>query len=161
MADSDCLEREEEVLVELVKEEVLVEPVKSNPQNEHQPASTPTITPAPNEDRPQERRTCTVSCRVQDIIYSRGTSSSRPTDPTIPQGIQLPPVPPIAKTSHFEGEESPAAILLLENDLLDMDEELAMVLETAKAEALEPTSFVDMQQCTVDQQSWSGSKILE
>ena len=37
-------------------------------------------------------------------------------------------------------------MLLLENDLLDMDEELAMVLEMAEAEALKPTSFADMQQ---------------
>ena len=74
--DSDDLEREEEVLVEPVKKKILVKPVKSNPQNEHQPASTPTITPAPDEDRPQECHTRTVSCRVQDIINGRGNSSS-------------------------------------------------------------------------------------
>ena len=62
-------------------------------------------------------------------------------------------MPTIAKTSHFEGEESPAAMLLLENDLLDMDEELVMVLKTAKAEALESTSFMDMQQC-LDKLDW-------
>ena len=56
-------------------------------------------------------------------------------------------MPPITETSYFEGEESPAAMLLLENDLLDMDEELAMVLETAKAEALKPTSFANVQWC--------------
>ena len=38
-------------------------------------------------------------------------------------------------------------MLLLENNLLDMDEELAMVLETAKAEALKPTSFANVQWC--------------
>ena len=76
MADSDHLEGEEEALVEPVKEEVLVEPVKSNPQNEHQPASTPTITPTPDKDQPWECCTHTVSHRVQDIIDGRGTSSS-------------------------------------------------------------------------------------
>ena len=123
VANSEHLEGEEEVLVEPVKEEVLVEPVKSNPQNEHQPVSTPTITPIPDEDWPWECCTHTVSHRVQDIIDGRRTSSSQPTDPAILWGIQLPPVPPIAETSHFEGEESPTAILLLKNNLLDMDEE--------------------------------------
>ena len=36
-------------------------------------------------------------------------------------------------------------MLLLKNDLLDMDEELAMALKTAEAEALKPTSFADVQ----------------
>ena len=44
-------------------------------------------------------------------------------------------------------------MLLLENDLLDMDEELAMALETAKAEALKSTSFVDVQRCP-DKLDW-------
>ena len=44
-------------------------------------------------------------------------------------------------------------MLLLENDLLDMDEELAMVLETAKAEVLKPTSFVNVQWC-LDKLDW-------
>ena len=67
MVNSDCLEGEEEVLVK---------PVKSNPQNEHQPASTPTITPTPDKDQPQEHCTHMVSHGVQDIIDGRGTSSS-------------------------------------------------------------------------------------
>ena len=62
-------------------------------------------------------------------------------------------MPPIAETSHFEGDESPTVMLLLKNSLLDMNEELAMVLETAEAEALEPTSFTDVQWC-LDKSDW-------
>ena len=62
-------------------------------------------------------------------------------------------MPLIAETSHFEGDESRTVMLLLKNSLLDMDEELAMVLEIAEAEALEPTSFIGVQWC-LDKSDW-------
>ena len=62
-------------------------------------------------------------------------------------------MPPIAETSHFEGEKSLASILLHKNDLLDMDEELAMAAEMAESEALKPTSFTDVQHCP-DRVNW-------
>ena len=70
-------------------------------------------------------------------------------------------MPTIAETSHFEGNESCTVMMLLKNSLLDMDEELAMVLEMAGAEALKPTSFADMQQHPGEQQRRSTCQVWE
>ena len=138
------------------EEEVLVEPVRANPQNENPPKSpaipiqntqarTTHITPTPDENQPRERRIRSVSRRVQDIIDGRGTSSLRRTDPIIPRGVQLPSIPTIVEATQFEGEGTSNQMLALEEDLTNMDGELAMAAEVAEAEALEPTSFTDAQ----------------
>ena len=63
MADSDHLKGEEE--------EILIEPVKTNPQSKHQLAHIAPTTPIPDKDQPQEHCICMVSHRIQDIIDGR------------------------------------------------------------------------------------------
>ena len=68
-------------------------------------------------------------------------------DPKLTQGIQAPtlptvdePAPAIMGPTELEGEGiSEQIIAVLEDKLLDLDEELAMLTKTAEEEALEPS----------------------
>ena len=58
--------------------------------------------------------------------------------------MQVPaPLPAIVESAELEGKGTSKWIMALEEELLDLDEELAMVAKMAESEALEPTSFTD------------------
>ena len=98
--------------------------------------STPAETPAesePEENEPRARRTRKPSHRVLEILSGRAVSSSRPSDPIVAPGVQV----PTAVVEDPEGEETPDALMVV--DLV----EYAMVAEMSEAEGLEPRSLAE------------------
>ena len=95
------------------------------------------------DEAPRERRIRKPSQRIQDIISGKGVNSNRPSDPTLPQGIQA-SIPQIVEGMELEGEGSAEQLMAVTEDKAEsMTAELAMVSEMAEAEALEPNSLAD------------------
>lgn len=112
-----------------------------NPEHRIQGPVPPDDAP---EDVPRPSRARKPSQRVQDLIRGIGVTSNRRSDPRLARGVQAPTMPPVAEPSEFEGEGvSEQMMAVLEDELMDLDEELAMLVETAEAEALEPSSLAD------------------
>jgi hypothetical protein len=84
----------------------------------------------PVEEEPRARRTCKPSQRVLEILSGRAVTSSRPSDPVVAPGVQVP-------TAIVEEEETPNALMAV--DLV----EYAMVAEISEAEGLEPCSLAE------------------
>ena len=112
------------------------------------PSQNPILTPprvpspVPEPDPPAEKRIRKPSQRVLDILEGRGSSSNRPSDPVIAQGIQLPPVLP-AVVEHppnkvFEGEGQAEWIMAA-----DFAEEYSMLAEISDLEAFEPRTLAE------------------
>ena len=73
--------------------------------------------------------------------------------------MQVPsPLPAVIESSEPEGEGTSEWMMALEEELLNLDEELAMVAKMAKSKALEPTSFTNADQ-HLDQLDWK--KVME
>ena len=71
-------------------------------------------------------------------------TSNCQSDPTLTPGIQAPLLPTPVERSQFEGEGTLEQMMsVLEEVLMDCNEELAMVAEIAKVEALKPSSLTD------------------
>ena len=83
----------------------------------------------PEEDEPHTRRTRKPSRRVCEILSGHAMNSSRPSDPLVAPGVQVPT--DIA-------EETPK--LLMDVDLV----EYALVAEMSEVEGLEPQSLAEV-----------------
>ena len=105
--------------------------------------------PPPPNDPPCQPHIQKPSQHVQDLMHSIGITSNRQMDPKLTQGIQAPtlptmdePTPAIMGPAELEGEGISEQIMaILEDELLNLDEELVMLTETAEAEMLEPSSL--------------------
>lgn len=85
---------------------------------------------------------------IQDLIEGHGTTSARPSDPTVSAGIQLPPVVEEAPNQVLEGEGLADWMMLA-----DFEEEYAMAAEISEVEALEPRSLAEAK-CRPDWPLW-------
>ena len=86
------------------------------------------------------------SQRIQDLIQGIGVTSNRRQDPKLARGIQTPTIAAPIAEEHVvpEGEGiSDQMMSALDDELMDLDEEMAMLTETAEAEALEPASLAE------------------
>jgi len=87
----------------------------------------------PEENEPHARHTCKPSQCVLEILSGHAVNSSRPSDPLITPGVQV----PTAVVEEPEGEQTPDALMAI--DLIKH----AMVAETSEAEGLEPHSLAE------------------
>jgi hypothetical protein len=138
-ASAECLEGEDWDFVEPSPDSLTSAPSTSNDTS---PASASTAPPpvpaqpeAPPEDDVPSRCVRKPSQRIQDILAGRGVTSTRPSDPQLASGVQLPTVNENAK---LEGEGTADWMMAA-----DFAEEYAMAAEISDAEALEPRSLAE------------------
>ena len=84
----------------------------------------------PEENEPRTRHTRKPSQRVLEILSGRAVSSSRPSDPLVAPGVQVP-------TVVVEEHENPNMLMAV--DLV----EYALVAEMSEVEGLEPQSLAE------------------
>jgi hypothetical protein len=107
-----------------------------------------------------------TSQQVLDLISGKGLTSARPSDPKIPVGIQTPSVLSakqaiIEEPTMFEGAGiSDQIMTVLEEELMDLDEELAMVVMMAEVEGLDPMSLAEAK-CRPDWLDWQEAMVEE
>jgi hypothetical protein len=137
-ASVDRLEGEDWQFVETTTDELTSTPTPIFPTVATPPAQSEQIVSAPaedehEEDEPRAKRTRKPSQRVLEILSGRAVSSSRPSDPIIAPGIQV----PTAVVEEPEGEETPD-VLMADNFV-----EYAMVADMSEVEGLEPRSLAE------------------
>src|SRR3984885_14947757 len=111
----------------------------SSPTISHAPSPSPSDHQELHEEEPvPEKRVRKPSQCIRDLIEGRGTTSARPSDPTVSTGIQLPPVIEEALNLVLEGEGLADWMMLA-----DFEEEYAMAAEISEVEALEPRSLAE------------------
>jgi len=141
-ASVNRLEGEDWQFIETTTDELTSTPTPSSPTVPTPPAQSEPIASAPAEDEPEEdephvKRTRKPSQCVLDILAGHAMSSSRPSDPVVAPGVQVPPI--IEQPHELEGEgitDWIMAINLVEH---------AMVAKMSEAEGLEPCSLAKKQ----------------
>jgi hypothetical protein len=129
--------------------EKLTSPIvtQSNLINAPEPETSPMLLP-PSTDTPEmlsEHQIRKPSQHVQDLISGKGHTSACPSDPLlatgIPKPLSLPPdLLPIVEEHEGMADE---IMVMLEEKMIELDEELAMVVMMAEAEGLDPTSLAE------------------
>jgi len=112
-----------------------------------------TLASAPAEDKPEEdephmKHTRKPSQHVLNILARHAMSSSRPSDPVVTPGVQVPPI--IEQPYELEGEGTVDWMMAVKH---------AMVAEMSEAEGLEPCSLAEVK-CGPDWLFWEKA-ILE
>ena len=124
------------------------------------PVARPPPPPPPN-DPPHQPCIQKPSQHIQDLMHSIGITSNHQMDPKLTQGIQAPtlptvdePAPAIVEPTELEGKGISKQIMaILEDELLDLDKELAMLTKMAEAVALKPSSLTEEKHC-LDWPDW-------
>ncbi|KAJ8517721.1 hypothetical protein ONZ45_g5159 [Pleurotus djamor] len=122
------------------------------PETTQQPPKRRTVTVETEDEsdapQPRPQRVKKPSKRVQDLMDGQGTYSARKTAPTLPPGVPKPTPEPL-----FDEKEADEAGYAW---LKDLEDEIAMLVETADVEALEPRSLAEAKLCA-DWEQWKAA----